>query len=78
MTAALSHLKTFNQDLENPMVDYAKGAALANCVHWIGMGSNEELESVIKPAQLLLKLLNLMRMKIKFIKKLNMQRKWEL
>lgn len=57
MTAALSHLKTFNQDLENPMVDYAKGAALANCVHWIGMGSNEELESVIKTGAATIKII---------------------
>lgn len=43
MTAALSHL-------HNPadgMAVYAKGAALAGAVHWVGMGSDEELEGVL-------------------------------
>ncbi len=43
MTAALSHL-------HNPadgMAVYGKGAALADAVHWVGMGSDEELESVV-------------------------------
>lgn len=43
MTAALSHL-------HNPtdgMTVYAKGAALAGAAHWVGMGSDEELEGVL-------------------------------
>ena len=43
MTAALSHL-------HNPadgMAVYAKGAALAGAAHWVGMGSDEELEGVL-------------------------------
>ena len=43
MTAALSHL-------HNPadgMAIYGKGAALANAVHWVGMGEDAELESVV-------------------------------
>ena len=43
MTAALSHL-------HNPadgMAVYAKGAALAGAAHWVGMGSDEELEDVL-------------------------------
>ena len=43
MTAALSHL-------HNPadgMAVYGKGAALSNAVHWVGMGSDEELESIV-------------------------------
>lgn len=43
MTAALSHL-------HNPadgMAVYAKGAALADAAHWVGMGSDEELEGVL-------------------------------
>lgn len=43
MTAALSHL-------HNPadgMSVYAKGAALAGAAHWVGMGSDEELEGII-------------------------------
>lgn len=43
MTAALSHL-------HNPadgMAVYAKGAALAGAAHWVGMGSDEELEGIL-------------------------------
>lgn len=43
MTAALSHL-------HNPadgMAVYGKGAALSNAVHWVGMGEDAELESVV-------------------------------
>ena len=43
MTAALSHL-------HNPadgMAVYGKGAALSNAVHWVGMGSDEELEGIL-------------------------------
>ena len=43
MTAALSHL-------HNPadgMAVYAKGAALAGAAHWVGMGSDAELEGVL-------------------------------
>lgn len=43
MTAALSHL-------HNPadgMAIYGKGAALANAVHWVGMGEDAELEGVV-------------------------------
>ena len=43
MTAALSHL-------HNPadgMAIYGKGAALANAVHWVGMGEDAELERVV-------------------------------
>ncbi len=47
MTAALSHLGTFHPDMPNGMVKYAEGAAKANAVHWIGMGSNEEFEAVV-------------------------------
>ncbi len=47
MTAALSHIGTFNPDMESGMLQYAQGAATANAVHWIGMGSDEEFESVI-------------------------------
>lgn len=47
MTAALSHLGTFNPDLKGPMVAYAEGARLSNMVHWLGMGSIEEMEQVM-------------------------------
>ena len=43
MTAALSHL-------HNPadgMAIYGKGAALSNAAHWVGMGEDAELESVV-------------------------------
>ncbi len=47
MTAALSHIGTFNPDMPNGMVQYAQGAAAVGAVHWIGMGSDEEFEAVI-------------------------------
>lgn len=45
MTAALSHLRSNNGG--NGMVEYAKGAALCNAVHWMGMGEDRELEEVV-------------------------------
>lgn len=47
MTAALSHIGTFNPDMPDGMVEYAKGAAQAGAVHWIGMGSDAEFERVV-------------------------------
>lgn len=44
MTAALSHLGNTAPD---GMVVYAQGAAQSNAMHWVGMGSDEELESII-------------------------------
>ncbi|MBO7191803.1 MAG: alpha-hydroxy-acid oxidizing protein [Bacteroidales bacterium] len=44
MTAALSHLHNTACD---GMAVYGKGAALSNAVHWVGMGEDEELESVL-------------------------------
>ena len=43
MTAALSHLSNTAPD---GMRIYAKGAALSNAVHWVGMGDDAELESI--------------------------------
>ena len=44
MTTALSHLGTFHQDWDSPMERYAKGAAQANVMHWVGMIENTEYE----------------------------------
>ena len=44
MTAALSHL---HNTAENGMVTYAKAAAMAGAVHWVGMGEDEELEAIL-------------------------------
>lgn len=46
MTAALSHLGTFNPDMPDGMTEYAGGAKLSGAVHWIGMGSEEEFVRV--------------------------------
>lgn len=43
MTAALSHL----HNPSDGMAIYGKGAAFANAVHWVGMGEDAELESVV-------------------------------
>ncbi len=43
MTAALSHL----HNPSDGMAIYGKGAALANAAHWVGMGEDAELESVV-------------------------------
>lgn len=48
MTAALSHLKTFNPEAQSPMEAYACGAAAADAVHWIGMSESGEFRSVMK------------------------------
>ena len=47
MTAALSHLKTFNPEAGAPMEAYAAGAADAGAVHWIGMTETAEFYSVM-------------------------------
>ncbi|MBO4321128.1 MAG: alpha-hydroxy-acid oxidizing protein [Treponema sp.] len=44
MTAALSHL---GNTADNGMKIYAQAAQKANAVHWIGMGSDEELEDIV-------------------------------
>ena len=43
MTAALSHL---GNTAENGMAIYAKAAANAKAVHWVGMGEDKELEEI--------------------------------
>ena len=40
MTAALSHL---HNTAQNGMAIYAQAAAQSRAVHWVGMGSDEEL-----------------------------------
>lgn len=47
MTAALSHIGTFNPDMPSGMVQYGQAAQMAGAVHWIGMGSDEEFEAVM-------------------------------
>lgn len=47
MTAALSHIGTFNPDMPSGMVQYAQAAQMTGAVHWIGMGSDEEFEAVM-------------------------------
>lgn len=44
MTAALSHL---HNTADDGMVIYAKAAAMAGAVHWVGMGEDEELEAIL-------------------------------
>lgn len=44
MTAALSHLGNTAPD---GMTVYAKAAAMSHTVHWVGMGSERELETVL-------------------------------
>lgn len=44
MTAALSHLGNTAPD---GMTVYAKAAAMCNAVHWVGMGDDIELESIV-------------------------------
>ncbi len=45
MTAALSHL---GNTAENGMTVYAQAAADCNAVHWVGMGDDSELESIVR------------------------------
>ena len=44
MTAALSHL---NNTTQNGMTIYAQAAAQSGAVHWVGMGSESELEEIV-------------------------------
>jgi isopentenyl diphosphate isomerase/L-lactate dehydrogenase-like FMN-dependent dehydrogenase len=44
MTAALSHL---HNTVQNGMTVYARAAALSGAVHWVGMGSETELEEIV-------------------------------
>ena len=44
MTAALSHL---HNTAQNGMTVYAQAAALSGAVHWVGMGSEKELEEIV-------------------------------
>lgn len=44
MTATLSHL---HNSAQNGMRIYAQAAALSGAVHWVGMGSDEELEEIV-------------------------------
>lgn len=44
MTAALSHL---NHTAPNGMTVYAQAAAQSGAVHWVGMGSEAELEEIV-------------------------------
>lgn len=44
MTAALSHLHNTAPD---GMTIYARGAAQSGVVHWVGMGSDSELEEIV-------------------------------
>lgn len=50
--AALSHL---NSTAEDGMKVYARGAAMANAVHWVGMGDDEEYISSVKYVKNLLR-----------------------
>ena len=44
MTAALSHL---HHTAQNGMTVYAQAAAKSGAVHWVGMGSERELEEIV-------------------------------
>lgn len=44
MTAALSHLDNV---ADNGMATYARAAAMCNSVHWVGMGTDDELERIV-------------------------------
>jgi len=44
MTAALSHL---HNTAQHGMTIYAQAAAQSGAVHWVGMGSDEELEEIV-------------------------------
>jgi isopentenyl diphosphate isomerase/L-lactate dehydrogenase-like FMN-dependent dehydrogenase len=44
MTAALSHL---HNTTPGGMTIYAKAAKLSGAIHWVGMGSDEELEEIV-------------------------------
>lgn len=47
MTAALSHLKVYQPQADQPMEEYARGAAMVGTMHWIGMTDSDELRRVM-------------------------------
>ena len=54
MTAALSHL---NNTTPGGMTVYARAAALSGTVHWVGMGSDSELEEIVATGARTLKII---------------------
>ncbi len=48
MTSALSHMNEFHKDADHPMENYAKGAAMMNTMHWVGMIENPDLDSILQ------------------------------
>ena len=54
MTAALSHLHNTTQ---NGMTVYAQAAALSGAVHWVGMGSEKELEEIVATGAMTIKII---------------------
>ena len=54
MTAALSHL---GNTADNGMKIYAQAALKANAVHWVGMGSDEELEDIVSTGAATIKII---------------------
>ena len=54
MTAALSHL---GNTAKNGMEIYAEAAAKSNAVHWVGMGSDEELEKIVSTGAATIKII---------------------
>ena len=48
MSTALSHLGKFHPDMPGAMDDYAKGAMLAETLHWVGMCENAQFEQLMK------------------------------
>lgn len=54
MTAALSHLSNTATD---GMTIYARAAAMSGAVHWVGMGSDEELEAIVATGARIIKII---------------------
>ena len=54
MTAALSHL---GNTADNGMKIYAQAALKATAVHWVGMGSDEELEDIVSTGAATIKII---------------------
>lgn len=79
MTAALSHLGSKGKDsasfIEHPatsgMIVYASAAAKSNTLHWVGMGSDQELEEIIATGARTIKIIKPHKDNAEVLRKIN-------
>lgn len=48
MTGAMSHMSLYREGVDGPMEFLARGAAQADCIHWVGMTENDHFAQIMK------------------------------